>query len=134
MPYCSFNSRALHQSSDWRVLRFGSSSSQAEEFLQVPAQLWRRLDPPQKLDIPRQCVITCLLNCLSRRYYFHRPFIVTSISGRVYGIEPTLESAHFITDILSNSNELFLVNQDGQKPSESANPQLGPREGISALG
>ncbi|CDI97127.1 Diacylglycerol kinase zeta [Echinococcus multilocularis] len=38
---------------------------------------------------------------------------LTAINGQVYGIDPHMESAHFITDILSNDNELFLISQDG---------------------
>uniref|UniRef100_A0A0R3X303 Diacylglycerol kinase n=1 Tax=Hydatigena taeniaeformis TaxID=6205 RepID=A0A0R3X303_HYDTA len=39
---------------------------------------------------------------------------MTAINGQVYGIDPHMESAHFITDILSNDNELFLISQDGK--------------------
>ncbi|KAL5106518.1 hypothetical protein TcWFU_000434 [Taenia crassiceps] len=38
---------------------------------------------------------------------------MTAINGQVYGIDSHMESAHFITDILSNDNELFLISQDG---------------------
>ncbi|VDO06759.1 unnamed protein product [Rodentolepis nana] len=39
---------------------------------------------------------------------------MTAINGQVYGIDSCLESAHFITDILSNDSELFLISQDGK--------------------
>ncbi|KAM3182069.1 hypothetical protein ACTXT7_013144 [Hymenolepis weldensis] len=39
---------------------------------------------------------------------------MTAINGQVYGIDSCLEPAHFITDILSNDSELFLISQDGK--------------------
>lgn len=44
-------------------------------------------------------------------------FPVTAINGQVYGIDSCLEPAHFITDILSNDSELFLISQDGKHDS-----------------
>uniref|UniRef100_A0A158QEG8 Diacylglycerol kinase n=1 Tax=Hymenolepis diminuta TaxID=6216 RepID=A0A158QEG8_HYMDI len=42
---------------------------------------------------------------------------MTAINGQVYGIDSCLEPAHFITDILSNDSELFLISQDGKHDS-----------------
>ncbi len=54
---------------------------------------------------------------------------MTAINGRVFGIDPKLESAHLITDILSNNNELFLISQDNQKPQDAPHPPSVQSEG-----
>lgn len=54
---------------------------------------------------------------------------VTAINGQVYGIDPHMESAHFITDILSNDNELFLISQDGMYEKRCNAERSIPSEG-----
>ncbi|KAM7534175.1 hypothetical protein Aperf_G00000115877 [Anoplocephala perfoliata] len=51
---------------------------------------------------------------------------MTAINGQVYGIDPSLESAHFITDILSYDNKLFLISQDGNLQENLLNTLQSP--------
>lgn len=54
---------------------------------------------------------------------------MTAINGQVYGIDPSLESAHFITDILSHDSKLFLISQDGNQDNSPSTLRCHNSEG-----